>query len=51
MAKNTVAVLGTGIMGSGMARNLLAAGVVDVRAWNPARGRKPNRWRKTGRRS
>ena len=36
MADNTVAVLGTGIMGSGMARNLLAAGVA-VRAWNRSR--------------
>ncbi len=36
MADNTVAVLGTGIMGSGMARNLLAAGMA-VRAWNRSR--------------
>lgn len=36
MADNTVAVLGTGIMGSGMARNLLAAGM-EVRAWNRSR--------------
>ena len=36
MADNTVAVLGTGLMGSGMARNLLAAGV-EVRAWNRSR--------------
>ena len=36
MAENTVAVLGTGIMGSGMARNLLAAGI-EVRAWNRSR--------------
>ncbi|MGB3633932.1 MAG: NAD(P)-dependent oxidoreductase [Rubrobacteraceae bacterium] len=36
MADNTVAVLGTGIMGSGMARNLLAAGI-EVRAWNRSR--------------
>ncbi|SHL05631.1 NAD(P)-dependent oxidoreductase [Actinacidiphila paucisporea] len=36
----TVAVLGTGLMGAGMARNLSAAGH-DVRAWNrtPARAR------------
>src|SRR5919199_6299030 len=33
---NTVAVLGTGIMGAGMARNLLAASM-DVRAWNRTR--------------
>ncbi|MFF2324531.1 MULTISPECIES: NAD(P)-dependent oxidoreductase [unclassified Streptomyces] len=32
----TVAVLGTGIMGSGMARSLLRAGL-DVRAWNRTR--------------
>lgn len=31
----SVAVLGTGIMGSGMARNLLSAGL-DVRVWNRA---------------
>ncbi|WP_405690461.1 NAD(P)-dependent oxidoreductase [Streptomyces sp. NBC_00057] len=31
--RSTVAVLGTGIMGSGMARSLLRAGL-DVRAWN-----------------
>ena len=31
-----MAVLGTGIMGSGMARNLLAAGM-EVRAWNRSR--------------
>ena len=31
-----VAVLGTGIMGAGMARNLLAAGM-EVRAWNRSR--------------
>ena len=36
MADSTVAVLGTGIMGSGMARNLLAAGM-EVRAWNRSR--------------
>ena len=36
MADNIVAVLGTGIMGSGMARNLLAAGI-EVRAWNRSR--------------
>jgi 3-hydroxyisobutyrate dehydrogenase len=36
MADNTVAVLGTGIMGAGMARNLLAAGM-EVRAWNRTR--------------
>lgn len=37
MADNaTVAVLGTGIMGSGMARNLLSAGM-EVRAWNRSR--------------
>ncbi|MFE2761095.1 NAD(P)-dependent oxidoreductase [Streptomyces halstedii] len=34
----TVAVLGTGIMGSGMARNLLRAGL-PVRAWNRTRAR------------
>lgn len=34
----TVAVLGTGIMGSGMARNLLGAGL-PVRAWNRTRAR------------
>lgn len=33
---NTVAVLGTGIMGAAMARNLLKAGM-DVRAWNRSR--------------
>lgn len=32
----TVAVLGTGIMGAGMARNLLSAGL-DVRVWNRTR--------------
>lgn len=37
MADNaTVAVLGTGIMGAGMARNLLNAGI-EVRAWNRSR--------------
>ncbi len=37
MADDTkVAVLGTGIMGSAMARNLLSAGM-DVRAWNRSR--------------
>ncbi|CAN5588211.1 NAD(P)-dependent oxidoreductase [soil metagenome] len=36
MADNIVAVLGTGIMGSGMARNLLAAGM-EVRVWNRSR--------------
>ena len=37
MADDTkVAVLGTGIMGSGMARNLLSAGM-EVRAWNRSR--------------
>ena len=36
----TVAVLGTGIMGSGMARNLIAAGL-DVTVWN----RSPDRAR------
>ena len=36
----TVAVLGTGIMGSGMARNLIAAGL-DVTVWN----RSPDRSR------
>ena len=34
----TVAVLGTGIMGAAMARNLLEAGM-DVRAWNRSRER------------
>lgn len=44
MADNTssdtlsVAVLGTGIMGAAMARNLAAAGL-DVRAWNRTRAR------------
>lgn len=39
MAENaTVAVLGTGIMGAAMARNLLAAGM-DVRVWNRTRER------------
>jgi len=34
MAENTtVALLGTGIMGAAMARNLLGAGM-EVRAWN-----------------
>src|ERR687885_1907277 len=33
---NTMAVLGTGIMGAGMARNLLAAGM-EVRVWNRTR--------------
>ena len=36
-SKDTVAVLGTGIMGAPMARNLLAAGF-PVRAWNRTRG-------------
>lgn len=36
MADGTVALLGTGIMGSGMARNLLAAGI-EVRVWNRSR--------------
>src|SRR5919202_1861554 len=36
MADNTIAVLGTGIMGAGMARNLLSAGM-EVRAWNRTR--------------
>ena len=36
MSDSTVAVLGTGIMGSGMARNLLAAGM-EVRVWNRSR--------------
>jgi len=34
----SVAVLGTGTMGGAMARNLARAGL-DVRAWNPSRGR------------
>ncbi len=34
--KTSVAVLGTGIMGAAMARNLLAAGM-EVRAWNRSR--------------
>ena len=34
----TVAVLGTGIMGAAMARNLLAASI-KVRAWNRSRER------------
>ena len=39
MADNTsVAVLGTGIMGSAMARHLARAGL-DVRAWNRTRAR------------
>ncbi len=33
---NTVAILGTGIMGAGMARNILAAGM-EVRVWNRTR--------------
>src|SRR5919106_391238 len=37
-SKDTVAVLGTGIMGAPMARNLLAAGF-PVRAWNRTRER------------
>ena len=37
-AATSVAVLGTGIMGSGMARNLARAGL-DVRAWNRARAK------------
>jgi 3-hydroxyisobutyrate dehydrogenase len=36
MAKLTIAVLGTGIMGAAMARNLLRAGM-GVRAWNRTR--------------
>lgn len=36
--KNTVAVLGTGVMGAAMARNLLKAGH-DVRVWNRTRSR------------
>ncbi|MEU5835782.1 NAD(P)-dependent oxidoreductase [Streptomyces diacarni] len=35
---SSVAVLGTGIMGAAMARNLAAAGL-EVRAWNRTRGR------------
>ena len=34
--RTSVAVLGTGIMGAAMARNLLAAGM-EVRAWNRSR--------------
>src|SRR3954454_19241609 len=34
----TVALLGTGIMGAAMARNLLAAGL-DLRAWNRTRAK------------
>ena len=34
----TVAVLGTGIMGAPMARNMAAAGL-DVRAWNRDRAK------------
>ena len=34
----TVAILGTGIMGAAMARNLLEAGI-RVRAWNRSRGK------------
>ena len=30
---NVIAVLGTGIMGAAMARNLISAGM-EVRAWN-----------------
>ncbi|QLH21512.1 NAD(P)-dependent oxidoreductase [Streptomyces sp. Rer75] len=37
-AATSVAVLGTGIMGSGMARNLARAGL-DVRAWNRTRAK------------
>ncbi len=36
MADKIVAVLGTGIMGSGMARNLLAAGI-EIHVWNRSR--------------
>ena len=35
-SENVVAVLGTGIMGAAMARNLLGAGV-EVRVWNRSR--------------
>ena len=35
-SENVVAVLGTGIMGTAMARNLIAAGM-EVRAWNRSR--------------
>src|SRR3954467_14436685 len=35
---STVAVLGTGIMGSGMARNLAGAGI-ETRAWNRTKAR------------
>ena len=38
MDNATVAVLGTGIMGAAMARNLLAAGM-EVRVWNRSRGK------------
>src|SRR5919205_411482 len=36
MADNVIAVLGTGIMGAAMARNLLSAGM-EVRVWNRSR--------------
>jgi 3-hydroxyisobutyrate dehydrogenase-like beta-hydroxyacid dehydrogenase len=41
---NVIAVLGTGIMGAAMARNLLSAGM-EVRVWNRSR------WQTTGPRS
>ena len=44
----TVAVLGTGIMGAAMARNLLAAGM-EVRVWNRTR-EKATRSQETARR-
>ncbi|MGW0579024.1 NAD(P)-binding domain-containing protein, partial [Streptomyces sp. NPDC002920] len=37
--KLTVSVLGTGIMGAGMARNLARAGGLAVRAWNRSRAK------------
>ena len=37
----TVAVLGTGIMGAAMARNLLAAGM-EVRVWNRTPEKEPH---------
>ena len=46
----TVAVLGTGIMGAGMARNLIGAGL-DVTVWNrsPDRARAARRRRRADR--
>jgi 3-hydroxyisobutyrate dehydrogenase-like beta-hydroxyacid dehydrogenase len=43
----TVTVLGTGIMGAAMARNLLAAGM-EVRVWNRTREKAESRARMPG---